>query len=364
MDYLLGKSKVIKPQLSLKEDQKLHISSSWGREAYDDHEDDDDVLLLGSESKVMKNSKLSKPNGKDHTKTQVNTSLNSLEEKAKIQSQFSVTEEDQAKPSPRRKKKLAEQRKLTPIPSMMAMQIPKSDLPTPKTLTFSETKTETEPDAHTAQSIKSTIVTSSQPEKLNGQSRLKPVRQAPVAPVKTGLPSAPIAKVVSARTKGVIQPLTQSSKLKLEEKHNLHANFQDSPPESPTLKQIENDIEAMTMKIRLSDSGSTNAPALNRQYGKTEQEDHDENNSLTSSSDEDSSDYESTESSDDEDDDDDRPIMARNMGIHGAKIARQVMQRMKNQRYPSIFCKPIVRLDTILDIRYETPHQAVRYILT
>ena len=307
----------------------------------------------------MKNSKLSKPNGKDHTKTQVNTSLKGLEEKAKVQSQFSVTEEDQARPSPRRKKKLAEQRKLTPIPSMMAMQIPKSDLPTPKTLTFSETKTETEPDAHTAQSIKSTIVNSSQPEKLNGQSHLKPVRQAPVAPVKTGLPSAPIAKVASARTKGVIQPLTQ-----LQEKYNPHANFQDSPPESPTLKQIEDDIEAMTMKIRLSDSRSTNAHVLNRQYRKTEQEDHDEDNSLTSSSDEDSSDYESTESSDDEDDDDDRPIMARNMGIHGAKIARQVMQRMKNQRYPSIFCKPIVRLDTILDIRYETPHQAVRYILT
>ena len=87
-----------------------------------------------------------------------------------------------------------------------------------------------------------------------------------------------------------------------------------------------------------------------------EMEDSDDS-SFTSSSDEETESSESGDGSDDEEED--RPIMARNMGIHGARIAKEVMQRMKNQRYPSIFRKPIITLDTVLEVRHEIVYETV-----
>ena len=149
--------------------------------------------------------------------------------------------------------------------------------------------------------------------------------------------AAPIAKIANAR---------------------LKANKHLVPTENSQIKPYP--LTASSQSPTYTSTAHTQAPSvLNRQHSLSQGEESD-NSDDESSSEEDSSEYESTESSD-SDDDADRPIMAQNIGIHGAKIAKQVMQRMKNQRYPSIFSKPIITLDTIVDIRYEKPYQTVRH---
>ncbi len=149
--------------------------------------------------------------------------------------------------------------------------------------------------------------------------------------------AAPIAKIANAR---------------------LKANKHSAPTENSQIKPFPLTVSSQS-PTHTSTAHTQAPPVLNRQYSSSPSEESD-NSDDESSSEEDSSEYESTESSD-SDDDADRPIMAQNIGIHGAKIAKQVMQRMKNQRYPSIFSKPIITLDTIVDIRYEKPYQTVRH---
>ena len=147
--------------------------------------------------------------------------------------------------------------------------------------------------------------------------------------------AAPITKIASARSKSNKPPAPLTT-----------------PPALPVVKEKEIDYSTQKRAQMI--------PALNRQTGfNQDEEENSDNTDDESSSEEDSSEYDTSESSDTDDDDDDRPIMAQNIGIHGAKIAKQVMQRMKNQRYPSIFSKPIITLDTIVDIRFERPYQTV-----
>lgn len=148
---------------------------------------------------------------------------------------------------------------------------------------------------------------------------------------------------------------------------NIDEKSEEMSQQSKVTAPIAKLANARSRTTKISESDETqvknslpiNPMPLNRQDSVNQSENYDDENDETSSEEE-SSEYESTESSDTDDDDaDDRPIMAQNIGIHGAKIARQVMQRMKQQRYPSIFSKPIIKLDTILDIRYESPYHSV-----
>lgn len=55
-----------------------------------------------------------------------------------------------------------------------------------------------------------------------------------------------------------------------------------------------------------------------------------------------------------------RPLMAMNKGF-GARKAKQAMMRMKVQRYPRILRQPIIKLDTIEEVRDEIVHQMVSH---
>ncbi len=169
----------------------------------------------------------------------------------------------------------------------------------------------------------------------------KDMKQESTKPTEKLQVTAPIAKLASARTKPSKStvPLQSSKSTSVASKEIGKAAVSEKLP-NPNLPKFQSplNVEGNEFQDR-DDEGS--------------------------SEEDDSSDYESTDTSDTDDDDDDydRPIMAQNMGIHGAKIARQVMQRMKNQRYPSIFSKPIIKLDTIKDVRYESPYQKVSCVL-
>ena len=220
--FLLGKQKLphkhkAQPAINLKEELQRKVN--WGRDAYDD----DDIKSNDDHSKI-------------HAEPTVTQMTN----------------------SPHRRKKLGEQRKLTPFPALMPVQVPKSDI---------------------------------QNKRL------------------TNLPIPGNSSVLKE------QPLERSR------------------------------------------------PLLQRQAGveKDEEEAVNSDDSFTSSEEESEDEEESSEESTDEEEINlnDRPIMAKNLGIHGAKIAKQVMQRMKNQRYPSIFRKQIINLDTVYENRYEVIYEIV-----
>lgn len=218
--FLLGKQKLphkhrSQPTINLKEELQRKVN--WGRDAYDD---DDDV------------------------------------KSGHIKPATTLTTD-----SPRRRKKLAEQRKLTPFPALMDVQVPKSDLQNKR-------------------------LTSSPP---------------------TSRGSAEV--------------------------HNS-ASKQPPPPHRPLLQ---------------------------RQVPIYQDEAVDSDDSFTSSEEESEDGEESSEESTDEEEVDfnDRPIMAKNIGIHGAKIAKQVMQRMKNQRYPSIFRKRVINLETLYENQFEIIYETV-----
>lgn len=142
---------------------------------------------------------------------------------------------------------------------------------------------------------------------------------------------------------------------------NTRKQSKSPTPKPRSSDHYNNDIRTVTTTQGRS---QLTVPGFQRQGHIVEEEapDYDDSNEAESSSDdEETTESESTESESDteEEDDEDRPIMAQNVGIHGARIAKQVMQRMKNQRYPSIFSKPIITLDTIVDVRYEKPYQTV-----
>lgn len=380
VEFLLGRSRVAhsrpKPNMSLKEE--LQQKTNWGRDAYDDHDDDDGSDSDDSEkNKKLTKSKLAKARKRKKKElTEVPSAINK-----------SLTVEPAKTPSPRQRRSLGQQHQDTSIPSLDNFIIPKSDLPPKRNQELSQP----------ANSPK--ISTSNT---TGGIPTTKPIRTAPPPPVQvsptdesrnTTTPTAPIVKAVSARSKvnrppplpleRRDTPLPSSFMNQLNQAFNssqgrepkaLQSYHTNSPPDSPSMQETEQNVIAMRRKITPPQGSlflvpsqgvlQDNRPKLQRQPAidarvkeQFMHEDGSDDSSFTSSSEEETE--SSEEDSNEELEDGDRPIMARNMGIHGARIAKEVMQRMKNQRYPSIFRKPIITLDTIVEIQHETVYQAV-----
>ena len=380
VEFLLGRSRVAhsrpKPNMSLKEE--LQQKTNWGRDAYDDHDDEDD----GSDSDDSeKNKKLTKPKlakvrkRKKKDLSEVPSAINK-----------SLTTEPAKTPSPRLRRSLGQQHQDTSIPSLDNFLIPKSDLP---------------PKRHQELSQPTNSPKLSPSNTTRGVPTTKPIRTAPPPPVQvsptdesrnTATPTAPIVKAVSARSKvnrppplpfeRRDTPLPSSFMNQLNQALNssqgrepkaLQSYHTSSPPDSQSMEETEQNIITMRRKITppqglsqipLQGVLQPNRPKLQRQPAidvrvkeQFMHEDGSDDSSFTSSSEEETE--SSEEDSSEELEDGDRPIMARNMGIHGARIAKEVMQRMKNQRYPSIFRKPIMTLDTIVEIPHERVYQAV-----
>ena len=308
--YLMGKYKHSKSHSFKKEAEKEVMVSNWGREAYDDNEEESDE---GSVSGSVENLSQMKLKQKQLVHVQRPTVHHSRASE--------TTESSQPK-------KIM-QRRDTPRPKMIPNATPQQ-----------------------SSNLKSI------PLNLNDgdSNQMKPKRLMQQQQQTKQQAAAPIAKVASARLKNnkpLLQnpPRVQAQTKPLSLSDSQRSTFREDMPTQT--QQTKNIISAPSAIIRQS---SIDEGELIK-----EKEEDDDDDDDQSSSEEDSSEYESTDSSDtdDDDDDDDRPIMAQNMGIHGAKIAKQVMQRMKNQRYPSIFSKPVIKLDTITDVRYETPYQLV-----
>ena len=352
MEFLLGKKsgKRVNPSLPLNLKEELKQRVRWGRDAYDDNEADSDD---------------NKP---------LSAAIQKLKQRRKKQLQPSEEEDNQSrakKSSSSPQKFLRAERLPTPRPGMPA-NFPVSDLPLPRKLTYEESSPLT---PHRNPPPSPTVKTS-------GETGRKPARTAPKPPF---VPNAPIAKAVSARHKGAKQISPQNSATHLSQQQLVNslnqalarpdhavpkvlrqANYQAGPTNSPTSNMIES--RSLTVQQRVG--GSTHSPRhlLQRQAAVDEVEDDSDDSSFTSTSD---SSSESDDSSDEESDhivqarhsvpslSTARPIMARNMGLHAARMARQAMQRMKNQRYPSIFRKPIVKLSTIVEVRDEIVYEKV-----
>ena len=310
VEYLIGKSRVAhlrtKPTLSLKEELQQTV---WGRDAYDDKEEEED-----SDS--------------DHI---IRKPINKFTKQKKI-----IVKELPGKDSdpitvitPKQK------RHHKPFPSIDDVSVPKSDLPVPR--------------LHQQQQQQQVVT------KPVVEPNYKPLSP----PTNKVMPAkAPIMKAASARVlirQDTPTPSTFASRLNaalgssLGEKPKALGNVNLSPPQSP---KINNSYPGSVLSKQITPPQNLHPvrPPLRRQTSI----DDDDDDSFTSSSEE-----ESGSSDEDDDFDKDRPIMARNLGIHGARIAKEIMLRMKNQRYPSIFRKPIVTLDTLVEVRHEQIYQAV-----
>lgn len=320
VEYLMGKSRVAhKLTISLKEELQQSV---WGRDAYDDEND-------GSESDQEKTTfekkqlKLKPAGGKRKKKQEVD---------------------------PKQKKSLAQRRQVTPIPSLQNVQVPKSDF---------LSKPRIQPVR-----VAPPPPTTSLPPPSPIPPPIPPMPSSPVEEEeeKKIAPSAPIAKAASARGK---KPLsrqdTPSPDGFANQLQQALTTAQGQQPKAVNHSQMQRKITPVP--AQMTTNALLNRPKLQRQpaidrHSSVEEQDSDDSSFTSSSeeetesSDDDSSDYDSDEGGD-------RPIMARNMGIHGARIAKEVMQRMKNQRYPSIFLKPIITLDTIAEVRYEILYEAV-----
>lgn len=353
VEFLLGKStgKRVQPRLPTNLKEELKQRMGWGRDAYDDNEDNEvdsvDDKPLSVQAQKSK-------------------------QKRKKQLQTSEEKEDQQRAkksfvSPRKPHKF--ERVPTPRPGLL-MNFPMSDLPVPKRLNYEDAIPLPPPQVQKP-SVSSTA-------KTPNEAALKPSRPAPKPP---NVPSAPITKAVSARQKagkqsGLQTTTTHSSQQQFMNSLNQvlarpggvvpkvlnPSHHQTSPPDSPTSNEIENELLAMQLKV-----GSVNPRSLLQRQAAVEMADDSDDSSFTSSSD-------SSSETDDSSDESDhivqarqsipvfntaRPIMARNMGLHEARMARQTMQRMKNQRYPSILRKPIIKLGTITEIQDEVIYEKV-----
>lgn len=332
VEFLTGKSRVPhKAIFSLKEElQQVIPSSVWGRDAYDDKEEGSDSDQdRPTDKQLVSQTKAKSLKGKKRKKREVTDS--------------------------KQKKTLSQQRQSTPMPSLESVQVPKSDF------------------------------LSKAP---NNKSGIQPVRVAPPPPSPTrsipsppNLPqenkkttvSAPIAKAASARSRkplvrqdtpipdGFANQLQQAlTSAQGQQPKALHSNQHPISPERQLSIQQQitppQNLQLLSEKPKLQRQPAIHMHMLEESQQENESDD---DSSFTSSSDEETE--SSEEDSSDDSDDGDRPVMARNMGIHGAKIAKEVMQRMKNQRYPSIFLRPIITLDTLVEVRHEVAYEAVSY---
>jgi ankyrin repeat protein len=326
VEYLTGKNRVPRPKpggiISFKEELQQKAPSMWGRDAYDDEDE-------GSESDN---------DTKDKKTLQINNKV--LKSKKKKRE----AEKNSSSVTPVRIKQLPGKREI------MEISVPKSDVLS----NILEKNHQTQ-----------IAVNSPQPE---SPPAVLPVKEEPKV-------VAPISKVVSARSKaGPSKPMgmtrtdtpipasfadqlnkalinQEGQKPKALQESYVHDKFQPQP----------NEISTGVPRILLSrqDTPPRGIMQLQRQLAFDDIDESDD--SFTSSSEDEEEDEETESSEEDSNEDPDemnRPIMARNMGIHGAKIAKEVMLRMKLQRYPSMFRKPIITLNTIVEVRHERAYES------
>lgn len=328
VEFLTGKSRVAhKLNFSLKEELEQFVPSSvWGRDAYDDEDDESD-------------SDTDKPIDKQ-----------ALQNKNKAFKGKGRKKKTLHEPTSAKQKKIVSL-KTPSMPSISSVQVPKSDV----------LSTQKQPSS--IQPVRPAPPPPPTPPSEQEKIPIRP-KQIPIAPT-------PIAKVASARShkqpgfarKDTPTPTgfaTQLSEALQSAQGQKPKAFHYKPPVSPAGHEMRSFSAFQTSVTQTVGP----RPKLQRQpvireepvVMRKEMEDSDDS-SFTSSSDEETESSESGDRSDDEEED--RPIMARNMGIHGARIAKEVMQRMKNQRYPSIFRKPIITLDTVLEVRHEIVYETV-----
>ena len=331
VEFLTGKSRVAyKLNYSLKEELQKAVPTMWNRDAYDDDEDEesgsDGEKQIDKQELQNKNKAL-----KGKGKKKKGMELNSVKQKKAMRP--------------------------PPLPSISSVQVPKSDL-----LITQNRSTKTQQPIRPALPPPPTP-----PPEEDRNTKVKPaiLTLPPPPPVV----ATPIAKAASARSRKQPMQRQDTPTPSVDFASQLSEALQSAqgkepkvlhyqPPVSPAGHEMRSFTALHSSNNRSNQQNLGARPKMQRQASQKEE---DSDDSFTSSSDEETESSED-DSSGSDNEEEDRPIMARNMGIHGARIAKEVMQRMKNQRYPSIFRKPIVTLDTVIEVRHEIVYEAVSFM--
>lgn len=351
---------------------KEELLSSCGRDAYDDDGDEEVSDEEVRQAARRTGSKLarSKVNPKQLTKKKRSAKVEDLRG-----IKGSAMLEGYKTSSPRVRKKLGEQRQLTPYPSNAPLYNIKSDLPTPKTLDFdSDEPVSPPPPPSPVQQTKS------QPQQQATPAVLKPVRPAPQPPKTT---SAPISKAVSTRGRRPPPPKSPPQQPVANRPTQLNGTNGAAPIAKPLLEALNKQTENSGILAPRQFASQhfvlrRQMPTVEKVVEKEEEEESDSTDSFTDSSEEEEEETETSETDESSDEDADssmvkathveapshisipmRPISAKNKALFGARAARQAMMRMKAARYPRLLRKQIVKLDTIDENKFEKIHQTV-----
>ena len=365
--FLLGNIPMSKKSsgMNLKEE----LLSSRGREAYDEDGDEEgsDEEVRQAARRIGNRLARSKMNAKQLSKKKRSTKVEDLRG-----IKGSAMLEGYKASSPRVRKKLGEQRQLTPYPSNAPVYNIKSDLSTPKTLDFdSDDPVSPPPPSSPVQQAKS------QPRRQAAPAVLKPVRPAPQPPRTS---SAPIAKAVSTRSKRPLAPKSPPQQ-PVANRHSQSNGTNTAPIAKPLLEAL-NKQQGNSGNLAPRQFASQHfvlrkqTSTVEKAEEKEEEEESDSTDSFTDSSEEEETETSETDGSSDEDAESMvkathveapshlsipmRPISAKNKALFGARAARQAMMRMKAARYPRILRKQIIKLDTIDENKFEKIHQTVR----
>ena len=366
--FLLGKIPFAKKSsgMNLKEE----LLSSCGRDAYDDVDeegsDEDRAELRQATRRPSNRIARSKVNPKQ---------LSKKKRSAKVEDfrgiKGSAMIEGYKASSPRVRKKLGEQRQLTPYPSNAPVYNIKSDLPVPKSLDFdSDDPVSPPPPPSPVQQTKSQ-------QRQAAPAVLKPVRPAPLPPKTT---SAPIAKAVSTRGKRALAPQSPTQQPNRPNQLNgAHAAPLAQPLFDALNRQKENPSNLAPRQFASQHFVLRRQTSTTEKAVEEEEQQSDSTDSFTDSSEEEEEDTESSDTGESSDEEDDsmvkathveapshisipmRPIMAKNKAMFGARAARQAMMRMKAARYPRILRRQIIKLDTIEEDKFEKVHQTVSH---
>ena len=360
--FLQGK---IRPKKQSGMTLKEELLSSRGRDAYDDDGDEE-----GSDEEVRQ---AARRTGNRLARNKVNPKqLSKKKRSVKVEDlrgiKGSAMLEGYKTSSPRVRKKLGEQRQLTPYPSNAPLYNIKSDLPTPKTLDFdSDDPVSPPPPSSPVQQTKSQLQRQAAPPVL------KPVRPAPQPPRTS---SAPIAKAVSTRGKRAPAPQSPPQQ-PVTNRPSQPGSNNAAPIAKPLLEALnkqQDNSGALAPHQFASQHFVLRKQTSTVEKAKEEEEESDSTDSFTDSSEEETETSETDESSDEDADSmvtathveapshvtiPMRPISAKNKALFGARAARQAMMRMKAARYPRILRKQIVKLDTIDENKFERIHQTV-----
>lgn len=334
VEFLTGKSRVAyRLNYSLKEELQKAVPAMWNRDAYDDEEDEES----GSDSE------------KQIDKQALQNKNKALKGKGKKKKGAEV--------NPVKPKKAS---RPPPLPSISSVQVPKSDL------LITQNRA-----AKVQQPVRPAPPPPPTPPEEDRNTKVKPLTLPSPPPPAI---ATPIAKAASARSRkspmqrqdtpapsvGFASQLSEAlQSAQGQDPKVLHYQ----PPISPAGHEMRSFTALHTSINRSNQQSLGPRPKMQRQASLNEESKEESDDSFTSSSDEETESSEDDDSSGSDDEEEYRPIMARNMGIHGAKIAKEVMQRMKNQRYPSIFRKPIVTLDTVIEVRHEIVYEAVSFTI-